>query len=94
MPACLQLVSYGRGGASGRVTAEEAEEVGGRHLRGSVQNEELDLGAWGEDPWVRVHTGLAEFSVQKPHQTASSQPLINSGPGGPMLSSALLGHLH
>lgn len=45
MPACLQLVSYGRGGASGRVTAEEAEEVGGRHLRGSVQNEEWIWGA-------------------------------------------------
>lgn len=40
----LELISYGRGGASGRVIAEEAEEVGGRHVRGSVQNKELDLG--------------------------------------------------
>lgn len=44
---CLELFSYGRGGASGRLIAEEAEEVGGCHVRGSgsVQNKELDLGA-------------------------------------------------
>lgn len=45
MLVCLELFSYGRGGASGRPTAEEAEEVGGCRVRGSVQNKELDLGA-------------------------------------------------
>lgn len=44
MLVCLELISYGRGGASGRVIAEEAEEVGGRYVRGSMQNKELDLG--------------------------------------------------